>query len=222
MFKKLTIDEETILNNFRKNKVMTLQQLTQMLGCCERTTKRRIKKWQTHNSYNFNGRYYALPDIPRFNEVGLWNYRDACFSRHGNLKETVIHFVNHSEAGYSARELEESLGLKKDYCLSYFRSIEQLRIEKLGSRHIYFSSDDNTYERQKEKRLSRIEREQLIKLPSNANAVLILVEIIKHPGLTIDQLARRLRRKGHLVSVESIHHLFVHHGLLKKTAHGIL
>ncbi len=87
------------LEVFRKEKVMSLKQLADLLSCSERTVQRYLKKWRTYTSYNQNGRYYVLPDIPRFDDNGLWRYQGIFFSRHGNLKQTLIAVVNHSPAG---------------------------------------------------------------------------------------------------------------------------
>ena len=84
------------LEAFKKEKVMTLKGLSYLLHCCERTVQRHLKQWRTYTSYNENGRYYILPDIPKFDVNGLWRYRTISFSRYGNLKKTVIHLVHDS------------------------------------------------------------------------------------------------------------------------------
>ena len=95
-------------------------------------------------------------------------------------------------------------------------------MEKLGGRYVYFSLDRHICDRQKQKRLARIETVTLPKLPSNAQAVLILVELIRQPEITIEQLARYLQYEGHLVDADGIFRLLSHHGLLKKTEPGAL
>ena len=52
------------LEMFRVAKVMTLPQLTELLGCTSRTVHRRLKQWHCYTSYNHNSRYYALPVSP--------------------------------------------------------------------------------------------------------------------------------------------------------------
>ncbi len=70
---------EDVLKIFRKEKVMTIKQFVDLLHCCERTVQRRLRQWRTYTSYNYNGRYYTLPDIPKFDENGLWGYRRIFF-----------------------------------------------------------------------------------------------------------------------------------------------
>ena len=64
---------------FRKKKVVTIQELINVLKKSIATVRRRLKKWKAFTSYNQNGRYYALPEIPKFNSFGLWKYRKVLF-----------------------------------------------------------------------------------------------------------------------------------------------
>ena len=60
------------------------------------------------------------------------------------------------------------------------------------------------------------------RLPTDFEAVAILVEKIKHPALSNEALGRRLRKQKLFVEPETIHNLFVRHNLaLKKMPHSI-
>lgn len=96
------------------------------------------------------------------------------------------------------------------------RNVEQLRREKIGGVFVYFSSDETTFHKQKQNRLEHNEQEKLIKLPTDADAIILLVEQIKHPQLSIEQLSMRLSKSGHYIKPEVIIRLFEHHGILKK------
>ena len=52
-----------------------------------------------------------------------------------------------------------------------------------------------------------------IQLPSDIEAIAILVETIKNPALSIDQLADKLQQNNYWISSESIENLFSYHGL---------
>ncbi len=58
MLQTQQVDEASVLNIFREEKVMTLKQLAGLLHCCERTAQRRLRQWHTYTSYNQNGSYY--------------------------------------------------------------------------------------------------------------------------------------------------------------------
>ena len=96
--------QEEGLKFLRSKKVVTLAELALHLHCSSRTVQRRLANWQAINSYNRNGAYYTLPDIPKFDAHGLWRYRQAFFSRSGNLPETFVQLAANSQAGLTAAE----------------------------------------------------------------------------------------------------------------------
>ena len=55
---------DKVLTRFRAKTVITLAELTAQLDCSPRTVHRRLKTWRAINSYNHNGRYYTLPEVP--------------------------------------------------------------------------------------------------------------------------------------------------------------
>ncbi len=81
--------DDSILKSFRSKKVLMVEELAGLLGASAVTARRRLKKWNTYTSINCNGRYYVLPEIPVFDEKGLWKYEIVFFSRHGNLRKTI-------------------------------------------------------------------------------------------------------------------------------------
>ena len=103
--------QEEGLKFLRSKKVVTLAELALHLHCSSRTVQRRLANWQAINSYNRNGAYYTLPDIPKFDAHGLWRYRQAFFSRFGNLPETFVQLAPNSQAGLTAAEAGDLLGV---------------------------------------------------------------------------------------------------------------
>lgn len=206
-----------VLKIFRKEKIMTLKQLADLSLCCERTAQRRLKQWHTYTSYNQNGRYYALPDIPKFDQNGLWRYKGVFFSRYGNLRKTIIALVDNSLGGLTVTEAGKIVGLSLSSFMAQPRNILQLVKVKVDSIFVYFSSDESIIIKQKKKREEDIEHTKFIKLPSDAEGIIILVERIKSPHLSTEQLSVKLSKKGHRIKSEVIVNFFKHHGLEKKT-----
>ena len=207
------------LKFLRLKKVVTLAQLTLHLRCSRRTVQRRLADWQAINSYNRNGGCYTLPDIPKFDANGLWRYRGAFFSRFGNLPETFGQLVANSQAGVTAAEAGDLLGLRPSSFLWSLRDHPALKREKHAGLYVYFSSDPTRHHGQREQRsLMR----KTTRLPTDFEAVAILVEKIKHPSLSHEALSRRLRKQKLLAESQTIHNLFVRHGLaVKKTPPSI-
>ncbi len=208
------------LKTLRKKKVLSIDQLTDLLKCSVRTVQRRLKEWGTYRSFNKNGRFYVLPEIPDFDSNGLWRCRDIFFSKYGDLKNTVISLVNRSEAGLSANEIGELTALLPRSFLSHFRDCPGIRREKHMGLYIYFGEASEVYSKQIKRRTDyerQMAKTPIIKLPSDADAVVILVQYIKHPDISIEELAKRVAKKGRGLEPAVIRKFLEHHDLLKKT-----
>ena len=207
---------QKVLKRFGARKVMTLGELAQQMQCSHRTVQRRLTDWQAISSYNKNGRYYVLPSVPTFDAQGLWRYGDIGFSRYGNLTETLMHLVCSSQAGLSAAELGPLLGMEARSFLWLFRNHAGLRRERHQGRFVYFAAESVIYRRQKDRRLVMAADTSQLK---DTEVIAILVETIKHPKLSIEQLSRRLKKQGVHVSEQAVSNVFLCHGLdVKKTA----
>jgi len=210
------MDLTAIMRSFKKQKIVTIDQLASWLSCSIVTARRRLKAWRAYTSYNRNGRYYTLPEIAQFDDVGLWWHQGAFFSKHGNLKQTLVYLVTHSEHGLSGAELGEILGLHPRSFLSHFRDHPAIYRENMMGRWIWFTADPGIREQQMQARLAEgVARES--RMPSDMEAVMILVDLIDHPQSDVEQIARRLKSKDIDIGVTAIRQLLDHHGLLKKT-----
>ena len=206
--------EETVLSTFHAKKILTIKELSELLSCSDITSRRRLKQWQALTSYNQNNRYYTLPAIPTFNQKGLWQYHGVFFSRHGTCKQTVIHLVHRSKKGLSNKELAEVLGENPNSLLAHFKEISGIKKERHSRDIVYFSSDEEVCRQQKQNRFPP--EPAAISLPPDAQAVIILVELIHHPGMSASELTTVLRRKGHTIKTGDIVALFKKHGITKK------
>ena len=210
---------EKTRKEFRRKMILTLAEVADLIQSSIYTARRRLKEWQALTSYNQNGRYYALPDVPKFDANGLWQHHGVFFSRYGNLKKTVVELVCSSPAGLDAGELRSLLGLDPRSFLSAFAEHPQLKREKHRGRFVYYCFDSPLYDKQWQRRqmLNTKGRQ-----PTPSEAVAILVEMIKHPTLNTDALTRRLRKQNMSVTSEVIQNLFLRHDLtLKKTPHSV-
>lgn len=208
--------EKNVLKKFEAKKVLTIEQLIYLLKCSVITVRRRLKEWEAHTSINKNGRYYVLPKIAVFDSNGLWKYRSIIFSRYGNLKETIVELITQSKAGLSGNDICKLVGLSANSSfISQFRDVVGIRREKHKGRFIYFSDNNDIYIRQIKER-DQFEQDRK-ELPSDTDAVVILVQYIKHPDFSIEELAKRVAKKGRSIESTVIRNLLEHHDLLKKT-----
>jgi hypothetical protein len=102
-----------------KKKVITIDALPSLLNSSIKTARRRLKLWEAYTSYNQNGGYYTLPNIPEFDENGLWAYRKIHFSKYGNLKQTTINLIKRSKAGLDAAEMNDLEKNSRALCLLF-------------------------------------------------------------------------------------------------------
>ncbi len=208
------------IEKFRVAKAMTIKELTVLFNCSVRTVHRRLKELHVVNSFNCNGRFYALGDVPDYNSIGIWHFNGISFSKFGSLTETVVTLIKKSEAGLSAAEIGELVKLNPH---SFIWTISQrltVRREKVKGRFVYFSANDAVGERQCLNR-QREKSSLTASLPPDNVGILILVERIKNPMITSETLSRRLQQQGMTVTVSSIGHFFDYHGLLKKTSNSV-
>ena len=210
------MDENRVLEKFRRQKIITIGQLVEWLKCSVITARRRLKKWQSYTSINKNGSYYALSQIPVFDENGLWKYRKVLFSKHGNLKQTIVALITGSSKGLSAAEIAELVDfVPNSSFLSRIKSVPGVRREKHQGRFIYLSDQPQIYSRQMQ---TRATGQAVVGFPSDSEAVEILVQLIKYPDIGIEQLAAKVSKPGKQLGAAMIRRFLRFHDLLKKTS----
>jgi hypothetical protein len=206
--------EIDVLRRFQQIKVLTVEQLVDLLESSVITARRYLKKWEAYTSVNKNGRYYTVPGIPQFDHNGIWKYQTILFSKYGNLKQTIIQLVRRSEAGLSARQVAHIVEIPSNSSIfSQLQNVSEISREKHQGRFVYFSDDHETCQRQKS---ALYRAEAAAGLPSDEEAVVILVHYIKHPHGGIEELSERIARQGKAIDPSVIRRLLAHHELVKK------
>ena len=211
------MDENQVLDRFRRQKIATIEQLVKWLKCSVITVRRRLRRWQSFTSINQNGRYYSLPQIPVFDQNGLWRYQAVLFSKHGNLKQTIVALIADSAKGLSAVEIARFVDLAPNSSfISRFKSVPGVQREKHHGRFIYLSDRPEVYSLQKHALASH---PRAGGFPTDAEAVAILVELIKHPGIGVEQLAARVsKHNSQWVEPATVRAFLELHDLVKKTS----
>ena len=198
-----------------KHKIFTIEELTDLLKCSIPNARLKLRQWQTYTSYNRNGRYYTLPQVPRFDHHGLWRYRNAAFSKHGNLKQTIVHLISSAPGGLTGKQLGDILGLSSQSFLHHFRDCPGTHREKHDGVYVYFSETPSVYERQVRERRAIVYRPSVVPI-TDAEAVMILVAIIKHHGLSAEKILSLPEIKKSKIELEAIRRFLEYHGLEKK------
>ena len=123
---------------FQDRQVVTLPQLKGALGTdVDLTVFRKLSALPYRSSYSHRGAYYTLDSIARYDEFGLWSYRDIHFSRHGTLLNTAVALVSNSAAGYSTDELDGLVQVATKDALRQLAQRRQLYRREWQGRYLY-------------------------------------------------------------------------------------
>ncbi len=141
MARKL-IQPDRLRSLLNKQKIACLDELKKALGTSSTMTVfRKLKALPYRSSYSHRGRYYTARDIPDFDQQGLWSCRGVWFSRRGNLLKTVRHFVEQSDAGLTASELENLLHVEVKKSLLQLVRQNQVVREKMIGVYVYLAQE---------------------------------------------------------------------------------
>jgi hypothetical protein len=133
---------DNLVTVLRRERIATMDQLKAALGTSvDMTVFRKLRTIPYRTSYSHRGRYYALDEVMRFDERGLWTYRDVHFSRFGSLVDTSERFVVDAERGLFASELAQVVGVDVEDPLLMLVRDERLARQKLGGAYLYCSRD---------------------------------------------------------------------------------
>ena len=133
---------DKLMGLFQEQPVATMSQLKAALGTTvSMTVFRKLAPLAYRSSYSHCGAYYTLDSIARYDELGLWAYRDIHFSRYGTLLNTAASLVSQATAGYLVDELEAVVQVAtKDALRQLARAGRLSRLEWEG-RYLYCAAD---------------------------------------------------------------------------------
>jgi hypothetical protein len=200
-----------------------MRQLRRQFQVSHMTVFRALKKLGYHTSYNHNAGYYALAEVPQFDEWGLWRYRDVRFSRAGTLLETLVVLVSRSPGGLTVGELEQHLHTPVANLLA--RLVQQGRLDRhvLQGRHVIYVSPvvprGHQQWEQRQQDLHRVVSKAATGLPTGCPAPLVidvLRQMILAPDGSPGQWARQLQRRGQQVTAGQVRQVQQHYALEKK------
>ena len=212
-----SLPSERLKKLFHRRKCWMLADLAQALDCALITVRRFLKQVGYFRSYSDNGKWYTLRSSPEFNSEGIWRHRAIGFSKHGSLTATIGYWVGRSPAGLSARELSQKLQHPCHAVLSILHKGGALDRVKVDGEFRYLSTAQPINRRQRQQAAAAQPPSPSTSLNTQA-AVLMLVEYLKQPGLSFEELATHLQQQRQLiVAPESIRRFFQEQGL-KKTA----
>jgi hypothetical protein len=224
---QFTPAETQIVETLQQRRVETSSRLAEQLKLSTKTVQRALAKVQHFTSINGNGAYVTLKDIPRFDEHGLWTHREVCFSKHGNLRETLTALVERSPAGCTLQELEVQVQTRAHNHVSQLIRDGQLTRFSLGRYAVYLSCDDRRQAKQWTARQQEIRQPSVsdtspptVSVPPGLDAVTVirvLVRRLEAPEASVASVARWLQAREVAVGADQIRQILDFYGLKKTT-----
>jgi hypothetical protein len=189
----LSFDPQALRKHLLRHKIATLPELKDAIGTTtDLTVFRKLKLLDYLSSYTHRGRYYALREVARFDDIGLWSHDAVWFSRFGTLVSTAESLVNHSPSGWFADELADILHAEVQDPLHDLVRAERLRRSEVAGRFLYTSADS----RQARDQLRARRTSQSVPLVADASALQISPHELKAAILLfyslLDEQQRRL------------------------------
>jgi len=210
--------QERLRQLFVQQPCRTIDDLVRALDYSDISVRRFLKQVGYFSSFTHNSKWYTLHFIPVFDKYGLWFYEKIGFSKHGNLIKTIHHFINKSPQGLSAQQLSERLRTPCHAVLSQMSKRGALDRFQSPQNFVYLAID----EARKHQQLARLEALQRVAIaaqvaePLTAQAAVhVLVEFIKHPQASVDELSRAVAKKQVLATPNAIARFFEEHHLKK-------
>ena len=200
-----------LLKLFKEKTCLTLAQLQLAFDCSGRTIQNTLQDIGYITSFTDNNKWYTLLLTPVYDENGLWFFNGIGFSKHGNMGETIAHFINKSTEGLTSIELQKILTVP---CLSILSILHKDgKINRIDSHKgfVYFLKDNQKSNIQK---LQLIEAKKKL-FPKDADAIKILVALIHNPNFTAKDILADLK-KDISCNLNSINIFIEYHQLEKK------
>ena len=214
MHKKL-LTRDRLQQLFMQKTCWTIDELCVAMQYAAISIRRYLKELGYLSSFTHNSKWYTLLSIATFNKDGIWFYERIGFSKHGNLKQTILFFIHKSPQGLSAKELAEKLSIPCHSVLNHLYKAGRIDRLKSGKGFIYLSKD----ERKNKQQLLRLQLQsgqfgKPEKLSPHA-AIFVLTEYIKNPQASFEELSRAVTKKQVIATPAAIARLFEEHALKK-------
>lgn len=207
--------KERLLKLFHRRPCWMLADLAHSLDRALISVRRLLKQIGYFRSYTDNGKWYTLRDSPQFNREGIWHHKKIGFSKHGSLIATIGCLVARSPSGLSARELGQKLQHPCHAVLTSLHKGQVLDRIKVQGEFRYLTTEESINRRQREQ-AAVLQPPDLATTLSTQAAVWVLVEHIRNPALSFEQIAAHLQEQRQLtLAPESISRFFVEHDLKK-------
>ncbi len=209
---KSNLKKNQILQIFKSQKCLILEDLCRSLNYSARSTQRLLRAVGYFSSFTHNGKWYILQNIPEFDRNGLWFYQGIGFSKWRDLNTTIRHLIENSVEGLMANNLSKTLSTSCSPVLNRLHKANKIDRVKTHRGFVYLSIEPTVKKRQ----VAYIEKKHRLQRPSDTDTITILIEFIRNPDRTFEELASHLNKIKSFCSADMIKNMFIYFGLEKK------
>ena len=207
---------------FEENVVMTMEHLKLVVERPRESILRDLKRIGYYSSYNANGKFYTLSNIPKFDELGLWKYQDAYFSSKRTVLDTAEYLINTSTSGYTHRELRQILGIRLHNSLNQLFTKGRVMRHQFGSENVYFGHENINDQLSKRGILAivpiaRKKRKRVHPDMKLGLVIDVLIAVLRGHD-TISAACNHLRKIGSSVTEQQVKTVFHHYDIGEKNS----
>jgi hypothetical protein len=200
---------------FSQKKCWRIDELHQLLHYSVISIRGFLSQVGYFSSFTHNSKWYTLSYLPVFDKNGLWFYEAIGFSKHGNLKKSILYFINKSPAGLSAKQLAELLLTPCHAVLNHMFKSGDIDRVRGKTDFIYLCAHPEKNRRQLVLLQPKIFEESEPQKLSAQTAVYVLIEFIKHPQVSFAELSKAVAKRQVIATPQQIACFFEEHDLKK-------
>lgn len=174
-----------------KEKVVAFAILVTSMICSPITLRRDLKTLHTLTSYTHRGSYVTLPDVPDFDNFGIWFFRGIGFSSFKNSFELIISIVDNSKDGITRAEIESLLGIGISKQIQILMEQERLHRVKIGAQYLYLSNKAANNKKLKLKIIGSRQIEEHYDQEITINDLIAVLKVVLQEGRIEMKLLKR-------------------------------
>ena len=202
----------------KKNKAVTISEFFHHIPYCEKTLRRDINDLNGITSYTHRGKFITLPNIPIFDNYGIWFYKDIGFTKYKNSLDLIIRSIDNSE-GITKEELEGILRIKISKQIQILLSQKRLNRVKLGAKYFYLS-EELAKNKKRQMQILPIDIEEYSDRKVNiTDLVAVLKVVLTEYQIDMNNLNKFIVKYSLQVPINKIERLLLKYDLSSKKKH---
>ncbi len=204
----------------RASKISTFDDILARMECSTITLRRDLDSLNGITSYTHRGTYVTLPDIPAFDETGMWFCKGVGFTTFKNSFELIVNTINEAKDGITREELEARLRIKISKQIQLLMAKGRLHRVKLGAKYYYISAELAKDKNRQLELLGADIEEHIDKKVRLTDLVAVLKAVLVEHEIDIKNLKKLVRKYSLDVPVQKVEQLILTYDLTSKKKHS--